>query len=105
MSEILSEEIVDVIRARKTTLAGIKCDCCEKIVPARSGYVHENEYYDVTTGHHEWGNDSCDSIEDYDICPDCIGRFVTDYLNKTGYASAYIEVERRHVYPSDRWLN
>ena len=52
----------------------------------------------VTTGHRDWGHDSCDSIEHYDICPRCINKFVADYLgNENASLSAYIEIETEHV--------
>ena len=58
----------------------------------------EYKYYNVTTGHRDWGHDSCDSIEHYDICPRCINKFVADYLgNENSGLSAYIEIETKHV--------
>lgn len=50
------------------------------------------KYFEVTTGHHDWGNDSCDSIEHKDICPDCIGKVSLDYLTSAS-GTQYIEIE------------
>lgn len=64
-------------------LAGIKCDVCGKIIepPSIEDQYKWMEkpytYYAVKTGHHDWGNDSIESIEERDICIDCIGKFVT----------------------------
>lgn len=87
-------------------LVGVKCDVCGRIIkPPPVGYEwmkDKYKYYSVTTGHHDWGNDSCDSIEDYEICPNCINKFVADYLgNEHASRSAYIEIETEHVYYDD----
>lgn len=89
-------------------LAGVKCDVCGRIIepPTRENRCHwmddDHKYYSVTTGHHDWGNDSCESIKHYDVCPDCINKFVAEYLdNKKGYRSAYIEIQTKHVYYDD----
>ena len=59
----------------------------------------EYKYYYVTTAHNDWGNDSCDSIEHYDICPNCINNFVADYLgDENASPSAYIEIETKHIF-------
>lgn len=41
------------------------------------------EYYEVTTGHHDWGNDSIDSVEHYDYCPTCVLQAMDEYYEKT----------------------
>ena len=84
MSEILSEGKEEIYRTKRK-LTGIKCDNCENVVPAGKYNTDENEFYRVTTGHREWGNDSIDSISYYDICPCCIKRFVMDYLKDSEY--------------------
>lgn len=83
-------------------LAGVKCDVCGHIIKPPTvpyeGMEDEYKYYNVTTGHRDWGHDSCDSIEHYDICPRCINKFVADYLgNENSGLSAYIEIETKHV--------
>lgn len=86
-------------------LAGVKCDVCGRVIdsPTKENRYHrmddDHKYYSVTTGHNDWGNDSCESIEHYDVCPDCINKFVAEYLgDKKGYRSAYIEIQTKHVY-------
>ena len=102
MSEILSE-VVEEVYKKKRKLTGIRCDVCDNIIHAGKYCTDENEYYRVMTGHHDWGNDSCESIEHLDICPRCIDKFVTDYLKNEDYDSAYIDINREHVYLTDRW--
>lgn len=82
-------------------VTGIKCDVCGKVTPAKQGRFKETEYYEVTTGHHDWGNDSCDSIETRDVCPACVGQFATEYLLKDTYGSTYLEVERKYCWPEE----
>ncbi len=94
MSEILSE-VVETVTEEIRRVTGIKCDICGEIVPIYG------KYFRVTTGHHEWGNDSVDSIKAKDICPGCIGKFVTEYLTDN-CDTAYIDIETRHVYSTER---
>lgn len=98
----------EVIRSITYELAGVKCDACGRVVEPPSKEDQYNwmddkyKYYSVITGHYDWGNDSCDSIRHYDICPECITRFVSDYLtDKKGYRSAYININTMHVYFND----
>ena len=98
----------EVIRSITYEVAGIKCDICGRVIKAPSELDRYNwlddkyKFYVVATGHNDWGNDSCDSIEHYDICPECITKFVSDYLtDMKGYKSAYIEINTMHVYFND----
>jgi hypothetical protein len=39
------------------------------------------DYWTLTTGHHDWGYDSVDSIEIFDLCSrDCIQKKLDEYL-------------------------
>lgn len=93
-------------------LIGVKCDICGRVIESPSKEDQYNwmddkyKYYSVVTGHYDWGNDSCDSIRYYDICPECITKFVSDYLtDKKGYRSAYINIETKHLYYGDEVEN
>lgn len=86
----------------------VSCDKCKKVILTRDltkipGWtpngVHAKEigYYEVTTGHHDWGNDSIDSIKTHDICCDCINSFVSEYLKNSDdeygvHHSCYIDI-------------
>lgn len=98
MSKILSDtyEVIEV--KKKYNVKGVECDDCKKMVyPAEDPRQYDNSrYFVVTTGHHEWGNDSIDSVEQYDICPGCITGFVDRYF-KNGRQSSYMDIETRHV--------
>lgn len=101
-------EKMEVVRETVYKVAGVKCDVCGRIIepPSRENQYKwmddDYKYYSVTTGHHDWGNDSHESIKKYDICPNCVNKFVAGYLgDKKAYRSAYIEIETEHVYYDD----
>lgn len=70
-----------------------KCDRCGKVLFKQycAEYTKNHpdlkrewvSYYRVTTGHHDWGNDSVDSIESKDICPSCLINEYSDYVNRS----------------------
>ena len=60
----------------------------------------ESKYFRVMTGHNDWGNDSCESIHYFDICPDCINNFFKTYIERGG-RSSYIEINTKHAYKED----
>lgn len=105
MSEILSEgaKKIKVVTTKEVT--GVKCDICGKVIPIGKGRYDECKYYDVMTGHADWGNDSCESVEHRDICPDCLVRFVDDYFENNEYKSAYMNVYPGYVLPDIREFN
>lgn len=59
---------------KKERIVGIKCDICQKEITGK--------YWQLTTHHHDWGNDSIDSYEHSDICSrKCINKALNDYIN------------------------
>jgi hypothetical protein len=80
------------------------CDVCGKKGNYRSetcGSRYESAiYYRVTTGHYDWGNDSCDSIENKDACcTDCLLRIFSEWLNDKDVKcsnSAYIHIDKEY---------
>lgn len=97
---ILSSEVVTTAYKVTKTVTGIECDICKRIIPTKPLRPNTYEkYYFVTTGHRDWGNDSCDSVEMYDICPNCIVKFTSDYLAKSRSYTAHIEIETEAAYP------
>lgn len=75
-------------------VTGVECDVCDKIIRVNDS---KRRYFEVTTGHHDWGNDSCESIKTRDICPDCIDKYVSEYLRDCS-DTGYIEIETCEVY-------
>lgn len=78
------------------------CDVCKKIIYKRSfkpGDIKSTKtfaFWRITTGHNDWGNDSPDSVETYDVCStDCIRKKMEEYIDITcdGVNSQYINIE------------
>ena len=68
------------------------CDICNEVINK------QGRHWEVTTGHYDWGNDSVDSIEHFDICStDCLRKKFDEYVRESGrddYNTEYFEVER-----------
>lgn len=88
VEQIVSEEFV--------------CDVCGKRgnYKSSSGKYEKITYYRITTGHYDWGNDSCDSIEHKDACcTDCLLKILSEWLNdgdvkRSDTAYIYFDKER-----------
>lgn len=81
----------EVVKTEKV-LEGISCDICGTVV--EEGKL----YFEVTTGHGRWGNDSVDSIEHFDLCHYiCLVEHQRRYfLRELAETARYdIEVEER----------
>lgn len=66
----------------------IRCDNCNKKI------TDGEKYYSLTTGHHDWGNDSIDSIEHPDVCVECLKKFISDYFKEYEDSdTAYLDIE------------
>lgn len=81
------------------------CDKCGKALEYRCNSLAKElvniskehmkvEYYEVTTGHHDWGNDSIDSVEHYDYCPTCVLQAMDEYYETTNGrdTTQYLEI-------------
>ena len=83
-----------IVKNSKVIPISIKCDICDGLIADKD---HENEYYQLMTGHNDWGNDSIDSIKHEDICSDeCLKKRFDKYLREEAYGSytAYFEVTK-----------
>ena len=83
------------ITIRKKVEKEIKCDICGNTIVGKT--IKPHFYYTVMTGHHEWGNDSVDSIVYKDVCSDsCLQIAFNEYISKQvkEYHTAYFEVDR-----------
>ena len=95
MSKI--EERKQIVRY-DTTETGIVCDKCNKEYKYKETGMfreHKNEkrFYEVTIGHRDWGNDSCDSVEHFDFCCyDCLQKFFEEYFKDNESDTAYIDI-------------
>ena len=68
------------------------CDVCNKEIPDKSWY------YDIVTGHHDWGRDSIDSVNSFDACSEkCVKEKVDFYFDELvgkGCNTAYLTIDR-----------
>lgn len=85
----------------------IICDRCDTVIAhyTEDGSVyksHFDDYFVITLGHHDWGNDSIESIEEHDFCPKCIDKVFEEYkkLCLGRYNTRYIEFEHVHTLPN-----
>lgn len=99
----------ETVPAYKTTrkLKGVKCDRCGKMLePIRSAAVTRSygkdfpRYYEVTTGHNDWGNDSIESFKTEDICEDCLPAYFNEWRENNSY-TAQFEVKTEGVFPDE----
>lgn len=107
-------------RVLKTEDVAIKkfCDVCGEEIKAHEPSLiwnrvdprgrpwHTVKYLSVTTGHHDWGNDSIDSVETHDVCStECLAkfmqRFYSEFNKSKTYGTDYIHIDSGtdYVYP------
>jgi len=77
MSKLYKTELVtETVTKEKKIRIGFRCDVCRK--------EHKDmakKYWKVTTQHHDWGNDSCESIETFDVCSkECLHKLLDEYV-------------------------
>lgn len=82
-----------------------KCDVCQKEIEPTPlppvGYKENIPFFEITTGHHDWGNDSIDSVEIKHACsPECLMEFVGKYINVNfkGIHTDYINIEHKNAW-------
>lgn len=95
------KEVREVTETKETVIGEVmKCDVCGKIIyDSRKDdgiLMHNNQHWwSLTTGHNDWGNDSIDSVEQYDICsPECLKVKFDEYCKDSNREinSMYFEV-------------
>jgi hypothetical protein len=89
--KIRGKEKVSVIRE---FVKEIHCDTCKKEITKEMKL-----YFEVSTSHALWGNDSIDSIQDYDFCSyECLVKNMGQYflqINETqNYDITIVEVDK-----------
>lgn len=73
------------------------CDVC--------GEEITGPYWDVTTGHNDWGRDSADSIEKKDCCSvECLSELFDEYKHVSEVEDGLYNTQYFHVDHS-RWEN
>ena len=85
--EIKTHTVTEEVLVKETKY----CDVCGKEIESRESY------WSLTTHHYDWGNDSCESYEYFDICSkDCMRKKFEEYLedSNNGYNTMCFDVER-----------
>lgn len=86
--EVKTHTVTERVCVKQT----IHCDVCDGVIDDNAAY------WELTTGHHDWGNDSIESIKDFDICSEeCLRKKFDEYVKKSGkddYNTMYFEVRR-----------
>ena len=119
-----NEYCVMITEREVTTVEKCFCDRCKKLIWARYGreyarifdygsreYTEKVEWFKVTTGHHDWGNDSVDSIDNREYCRECIpfvfGKYLDGSREEGIENTEYIEVEHDYGWslPTSFWVN
>jgi len=87
--EVKTHTVTERVCVKET----LHCDVCD-------GIIENNGYWELTTGHHDWGNDSCESIEHFDICSKaCLRKKFDEYVKESGdsdYNTMYFEAEKTY---------
>lgn len=81
MSEIIKEETkTETITHTVETVVGIKCDVCGREIITCDD-IGRRKYWELITCHNDWGNDSADSIEHFDLCSEnCVRAKLETYF-------------------------
>lgn len=103
MIETKTEIIEEYVKKHaKVTLEKVICDWCKKDIPFNNefSWLKEEKFkcYEVVTGHHDWGNDSCESIEYHQFCcTECLTKFLEEYY-KDASDTAYSDIKIEFYY-------
>ena len=101
---VKTEYCTKMVEKRIDTVIWLFCDKCGKLIKKEYGkeykkyeysdYKDNAEYFKVTTGHHDWGNDSCESIDHRVYCRECLSVAFAEYLERCGdFDTEYMEIE------------
>lgn len=74
---------------------GHKCDNCGKVINTER---FPDEWHHFSSHHNEWGNDSCDSYEYYDVCSaKCYVEKFTDVVENELNGRSDAEVDDKEI--------
>ena len=76
----MKEKINKIVKTTEQITEKVTCDVCGKTIADKNNRVAK--YWRLTTGHDDWGNDSCDSYMDFDLCSkECIKEKLNKYFD------------------------
>lgn len=82
-------EKVKKVTVEQRTIDSVECDVCRKKI--------HGKYWELLTGHNDWGNDSRDSMEYFDLCSEkCVHVKLQEYFKDcTTRTTQYFEMEQQ----------
>ena len=106
------------VTQKEVYIETLRCDRCKKVIYKKYGdkfddseslspkqfleYKKPVSYYVVTTGHNDWGNDSCESVDRKVVCPKCLTEEYSEYVNNINNANIwntmYMNIEHEANY-------
>lgn len=103
------------VTQKEVYIETLRCDRCKKVIYKKYGdkfddnnrsflsdYRKPVSYYVVTTGHNDWGNDSCESVDTKVVCPKCLTEEYSKYINEVNEANIwntmYMNIEHEANY-------
>lgn len=98
-------ELVEVKETRSKVVAEVRrCDICGKVIfDSRNKLNYELmkgsfHWWRLMTCHSDWGKDSLDSVERFDVCsPECLETKFKEYLAESGSRINTMEFNVRHM--------
>ena len=80
----------------------IICDYCRKVILQKSmintlEYGNSYKWFHMITGHRDWGNDSIDSMETFDLCSrECLMNKMNEIMDEYNDSyTDYYDIEAR----------
>lgn len=94
-----TKKVEKTVVVDETICEVLVCDVCGKefALVCPKGETHKRfDYFSLTTGHYDWGNDSVDSISHYDLCSEeCVKKKLNEYFADCNhYGTAYFNLEQ-----------
>ena len=90
------------VTQKEVYIETLRCDRCKKVIYKKYGdkfddnnrsflsdYRKPVSYYVVTTGHNDWGNDSCESVDTKVVCPKCLTEEYSNYVSLINEANIW----------------
>ena len=97
MKYLGEEKTIEVKTVVERQIKYIRCDRCnKKILPYRYN-TDQGQYVHIHTWHGDWGNDSIESHEYHDYCPECAKKVISEYIDEMNGSE---ELELSHEYLS-----
>lgn len=102
MKYLGEEKVVEVKTQVERPVLYVKCNKCKKIIKPDRYKSRDNRYVYIHTWHSDWGNDSIESHEYKDYCPECAKEVVADYI-ADAEGTEELELSIEHLYSGEKF--